>query len=142
MQLSCYHKEYGPLKLKPLKQDYVKIYFQACNLFFNQAPALHKKVSGQLPSRKIAPKENCPLDDCSWKIASKDNCPLTIYPWKLPPRKIAFPMICLLHNCPKENCPQEHCPKDKLHTIYFSSRIRIRSTLIDSCFLLFSFFVV
>ena len=40
-------------------------------------------------------------------------------PGRLPPRKIAFRMICCLHNSPAENCPQEHCPKDKLHTIFF-----------------------
>ena len=28
----------------------------------------------------------------------KDNCPQTISLWKLPPRKIAFRMICRLHN--------------------------------------------
>ena len=43
---------------------------------------------------------------------------------------------------PTKTAPKENCPMDKLHPIYFSPRIRNRSTLIDSCFLLFSFFVV
>ena len=43
---------------------------------------------------------------------------------------------------PRKTAPKENCPTDKLHPIYFSPRIRNRSTLIDSCFLLFSFFVV
>ena len=53
-----------------------------------------------------------------------------------------------LGDAPRTNGPEEkysssqgNCPKDKLHPIYFSPTIRKRSTLIDSCFLLFSFFV-
>ena len=77
----------------------------------------------------------------------KDNCPLTISPWKLTLKKIAFRMICCLHNCPsgkwsQENCPQENSPRINYTWDIFSPRIRNLSTLIHSCFLLFSFFVV
>ena len=110
-------------------------------------------------SRTIAPKGNCPLDD--WMMAPrvtgpglllpenfpKDKCPLTISPWKLTPKKIAFRMICCLHNWPsgkwsQENCPQENSPRINYTWDIFSPRIRNLKTLIDSCFLLFSFFVV
>ena len=120
-------------------------------------------VSGQLPPRMIAPtllppRKIAPRIITPWMIAPglllpdnypKDNCPLTISPWKLPPRKTAFRMICRLYNSPSDKWPrgklpplQENCPEDKLHPIYFSPKIGKRSTLIDSCFLLFSFFVV
>ena len=104
--------------------------------------------------RRIAPEKNylpeiCALDDCSRIIAPenylKDNCPLTISPWKLSLTKIAFRMICRLHNCPsdkwsRENCPQVNGPKDKLHPRYFFSKNQklIDSSLIEICFLLFS----
>ena len=75
---------------------------------------------------------------------SKDNCPLTRSPWKLPPRKIVFWMICGLHNCPEENFPPPRkIVSRKNYTQHiFSPRIRNGSTFIDSCFLLFSFFMV
>ena len=65
-----------------------------------------------IASEENRPPDNCPQDDCSRKINPKDNCPLTISSWKLPASS------------------------------FFSPRIRNRTTLIDSCFLLFSFFVV
>ena len=66
---------------------------------------------------------------------------------QLPLKKIAFQMLCRLHNAPwtngpEKNCPQENSPKNNLHPKYFSPRIRNLLTSIDSCFLLFSFFVV
>ena len=73
--------------------------------------------------------------------------PLTIYPWKLPPRKIAFQMICCLHNCPWDKWPwgklssRKIVPRINYTQDIFFPRIRNWSTLTDSCFL-FSFFVV
>ena len=135
-------------------------------------------MSGQLPPRKIAPcviaprqlpprtivlEENCPQGILPpriialWMIAPgllllvnypKDNCPLTIYSWKLPLRKIAFQMICCLHNCPLDKwswgklSSKKIVPKINYTRDIFSSRIRNCSTLTGNCFLLFSFFVV
>ena len=127
----------------------------------------------KLPSRKIAllkiapwmifspppttapsdnwPPDNCPLDNCPRIIASgqlsQRYCPLTISPWKLPAKKIAFRMICRLHNCPPDKWPGGKLPPRKViprinYTRDFFPRIRNRSTLIDSCFLLFPSFVV
>ena len=102
----------------------------------------------QLPLRKIAsvencPPENCSLDDFSGKIIPKIIVPLTIFPWKFSPRKIAFRMICCQRNSPEENCPPRNIVPRINYTRYiFSPRIRNRRTLIDSCFLLFFFFVV
>ena len=119
-------------------------------------------VSVKLPPKKIPPHnclsiiahwENWPLHDCPGLLLPdnyhKDNCPPpspTIFPWKLPLEKIAFRIICRLHNAPRangpeKNCPQENSPKDNLHQRYFFPRIRNLRTSIDSCFL-FSFFVV
>ena len=109
-------------------------------------------MSRQLPPRKIAPKENCPpdnwpLDDWSWTITLKIIAPLIISPWKLPMRKIAFRMICCLHNCHSNKWSQGKLTTRKIvpwvnYTRHISfPRIRNLSTLIDSCFL-FSFFVV
>ena len=109
--------------------------------------------------RTIAPEEICPWDNCNHGllppgqlppriIASgelpKDNRPLTISPWKFPPRKIAFRMICRLHNCSDENCPHPGKIVPRINYIQniFFPRIRNRSTFIDSCILLFFFFVV
>ena len=79
--------------------------------------------------RIIAPEENWSPDNlppriiAPWMIAPglllpdnhpKDNCPLTIYLWKLPPRKIAFPMICRLHNCHSDKCSRGELPPKKI----------------------------
>ena len=102
---------------------------------------IHKsfQVLGQLPPRNIA----------SWMIASglllpdnysKDNCPLTISPRKWLPKKIAFRMICRLHNCPSGKWPpgklssRKIVPKINYTRYIFSPKIRSRITLIDSCF--------
>ena len=105
----------------------------------------------QLPLRKIthqiiAPGEYCPP---GWLLPdnySKDNClprSLTIYPRKLSSTEIAFRMICRLHNCPSDKWSRGKLPPRKIvprvnYTRYiFRPRIRNRSTLIDSFFLLF-----
>ena len=132
-------------------------------------------VHGHVESvRTIAPEENCPPDNCSPDNCSPDNCPreilpptriiapglllpdnypkgncpLTIYPWKFPPRKIAFRMICRLHNYAADKWPRgklrsrKIVPRINYTRDIFSPRIRNCSTLTDSCFLLFSFFAV
>ena len=120
-------------------------------------------VSGELPPRKIPPpgllssRQLPPRKIASCMIAPdlillgnypKDNCPLTLPPWKLLLRKITFRMICRLHNCPSDKWSLGKLPPRKIvprisHTQdIFSSRIRNLSTLINSCFLLFFFFVV
>ena len=122
-----------------------------------------KIVPWIIAPRAITPEENCPLGILPPRVIApwmtvpgllppdnyhKDNCPLTIYPWKLPPRKTAFWIICRLHNCPLVKCPRGKLSSRKivLRINYtrdiFSPRIRSCSTLTDSCFLLFSFFVV
>ena len=109
-------------------------------------------MSKQLPPRKIAPRENCPPDnwplyDWSWTITLKIISPLTISPWKLPVMKIAFQMICCLHNCHSNKWSQGKLTTRKIvwwvnYTRHISfPRIRNLSTLSDNCFL-FSFFVV
>ena len=92
--------------------------------------------------------DNYPLDDCPLIIAPgqlpQRHCSLTISPWKLPPRKIAFRMICRIHNCPRtngaeENCPPplEICPRDK-----FYPRIRKLSTFNQKRFKLYFDFCI
>ena len=72
------------------------------------------------PRGKLPPfPNNCPLDDCSRIIAPeqlphKDICLLTIPPWKLPPRKIAFLMICRLHNCSSDKWLRGKLPPKKI----------------------------
>ena len=113
---------------------------------------------GQLPPRQLPPRNIVPPRIIApWMIAPglslpdnypKDNCPLKIYAWKMLPRKISFWMICRLHNCPSDKWPQGKLPSRKIDPRIsyirdiFSQRIRNCSTLTDSCFLLFSFFVV
>ena len=85
---------------------------------------------GKLPPRIIVPSDNCPLDDCARKITSK-----IIAPWQYPHGNcswVPFGWFVLRNIVPRVN-----------YTRYiFSPKIKNRSTLIDSCFLLFSFFVV
>ena len=62
---------------------------------------IYIKVSRKLP----------PLDDCSRKIT---------------PRKIAFRMICYLHNCPEENCSPRTLPQGSIsHDIVFPQELEI-----------------
>ena len=70
---------------------------------------------------------------------SKDNCPLTISPWKLPPRKIAFRIICSLHNCPEENfpSPRKIVPRKNYTRHIFpqeSEMVVLLSIVASSCF--------
>ena len=91
---------------------------------------------GKLAPRKIA-SDSCPLHDCSHKITPKINA-IWQYPSGNSPRgKQQFFGIIL----PRKTSPGT-LSRNRLHTIYFSPRIRNRSTLVDSCFLLLSFFVV
>ena len=101
------------------------------------------------------PLDNDPLDDflpyklpLGWLLPNnypKDNCPMTISTCKMPPRKIAFRMICHLHNYPSDKWLRGKLRTRKIvskinYTQYFfSSRTRNLNTLIDSCFPLFSF---
>ena len=75
------------------------------------------------PPRTVAPEDNYPPPRPPPIIVpglllpgsySKDNCPLTIYPWKLPPRNIAFRMICRLHNCLSDKWPRGKLPSRKI----------------------------
>ena len=116
--------------------------------------------------RTIAPEEKWPPDNFPrghfppreivtppWMIAPgslllESNCLLTICPWKLPPVKIRFWTICRLHNYPSDKWSRGKLPSRKIIArinytrCIFSPRIRNISTLINSCFLLFSFLVV
>ena len=89
-----------------------------------------------------------PPDHCSFENYPKDNFLLTISPWKLPPMEIVFWMICCLHNSPSDKWSRGKLPSRKItpkinYTRYiFSPRIINITTLINSCLLLFSFFVV
>ena len=117
-------------------------------------------ASGQLSPRKIAPTDNCPMDDFP-----SDNCPRTIIPVNNCPRGKLSPNNCPWDNFspdnnPKTIAPEENCPVDDFspvlgqllprktvprinYTEYiFTRRIGNRSTLIDSCFFLFFFFEV
>ena len=96
---------------------------------------------GKLPPDNCPP-DNCPLEDCSRKITPKIIAHLTIFPWKLAPRKIVFRIFVAYIIPPRKTATRMICPKDKLHTVYFSPRIRNRSILVNSSFHLFSFFVV
>ena len=99
-------------------------------------------TQGNLPPEQLPPglllPDNYP----------KGNCPLTISPWKLPSKKMAFRMIYRQHNCPSDKwhwgklSPRKMVPMINYNRYIFSPRIRNRSTLIDGCVLLFSFFVV
>ena len=97
---------------------------------------------GQLLPRKIiprtsAPKENCPLDDCSRKITQK-----IIAPWKLPRGKMPFGWFVAYIIPLRKTAPRNIVLRINYILYNFSPRIRSRSTLVDSCFLLFSFFMV
>ena len=90
-----------------------------------------------IPSEENFPLKNRPLDDCSRTVSPK-----IIAPWQYPTGnghrgKLSFGRFVVYIVTPRKTASQERCPKDKLHTIYFSPRIRNLSTLIDSCFLLF-----
>ena len=121
------------------------------------------------------PKENRPLENflldyclpynCPGLLLldnyPKYNCPVTKSPWKLTLTKMAFRMICRLHNQlplgkmvprktappPRKIVPIINYTRDTFFTpeIFFPPRIRNLTTLIDlidSCFLLFPVFVV
>ena len=118
-----------------------------------------------IASRIIVPEDDCPLGKlppprcqiiAPWMIVLglllvdnylKNNWLLTIPPWKLLRREIAFRMICCLHKCPSEKWPQGKLPRREIvprinyTRDIFSPVIKNRSTLIDSCFLLRSFFI-
>ena len=109
-------------------------------------------VSWHSCPRGKLPPGNCPLNDCSRIIKPKIITTWQYPPWKLPPKEITFWIICYLHNC-LQNCSEDKRPWGKLMPrkisprinytqLIFSPRIRNRITLIDSYFLLFSFFVV
>ena len=137
-----------------MKYFYIQIHKQQC---LDNFPKENRPLENFLLD--YCPPYNCPglllLDNYP-----KDNCPLTKSPWKLTLTKMAFRMICRLHNqlplgkmVPRKTAPpQENSPKYKLHPRYFfytrdifPPRIRNLTTLIDlidSCFLLFPVFVV
>ena len=109
-----------------------------------------------LPARIIAPRTISPEDNCprgtllpAWlppDYCSRKITPRVIAPWQYPtgncPRgKLPFGWFVVYIIAPRKTVPQEYCSTDKLQPI-FSPRIRNRSTLIDSWFLLFSVFVV
>ena len=138
-----------------MKYFYIQIHKQQC---LDNFPKENRPLENFL--QDYCPPYNCPglllLDN-----QPKDNCPLTKSPWKLTLTKMAFRMICRLHNqlplgkmVPRKTAPppQENSPNYKLHPRYFfytpdifPPRIRNLTTLIDlidSCFLLFPVFVV
>ena len=86
---------------------------------------------------QVSRKENCPLDDCSRKITQK-----IIAPWKLPQGKMPFGWFVAYIIPPRKTAPRNIVLRINYTLYNFSPRIRSRSTLVDSCFLLFSFFVV
>ena len=108
---------------------------------------------GWLPPKIIASEENYPPDNCcppgwslpdhcSQKITPKIIAPWQYSSWILPPRKIAFRKIAPRTNGPEKTAPRKIVPRINYTRDVFSPRIRNPSNLIDSCFLLFSFFVV
>ena len=73
----------------------------------------------------------------------KDNWSLTIFTWKLPPRKIAFRMICHLHSCPSDKWSRRKLPHRKIvprikytRDIFFkeSEILLLWSIVVSSCF--------
>ena len=115
---------------------------------------------GQLPLEDNCPrrKSPSPLEKIApWMIAPglfllenyhKDNCPQTISLWKLPPRKIAFRMICRLHNRTSDELSRGKLPPPP--RIYYAryifpeeSEIAVFSSIVaSSCFLSFWFKLV
>ena len=100
----------------------------------------------------VAPEENFPpnnyprgqllLNYCSPTITPKIIAPWQYTPGNCPRGKLTFGWFMAYIVAPRTNGPEENYPVGKLHSRYFSPRIRNCSTLTDSCFLLFSFFVV
>ena len=86
---------------------------------------------------QVFPKENCPLDDCSQKITQK-----IIAPWKLPRGKMPFEWFLAYIISPRKTASRNIVLRINYTLHNFSPRIRSRTTSVDSCFLLFSFFVV
>ena len=101
---------------------------------------------GHFPPREIVPPS--PWMIVPGSLLLEGNCLLTICPWKLPPVKTGFWMICCLHNYRSDKWSRGKLLSRKITArinytrCIFSPRIRNISTLISSCFLLFSFFVV
>ena len=90
----------------------------------------------------IDPTHNCPLNDCSRKITPK-----IIVQWRYPPGncrwgKLSFGWFVAYIIPTKKAAPRNIVPKINSTRYIFTPRIRNRSTFLNSCFLLFSFFVV
>ena len=88
--------------------------------------AIYERVSWTLLSKKIASRTIAPEDNCPEQLSpgwlSPDYCSqittLKIIPpdnilWKLPSRKIAFRMICRLHNCLSDKLSRGKLPPRK-----------------------------
>ena len=110
-----------------------------------------KMAPRQFPQRTFSPERNCtppPWMIVPGSLLLEGNCLLTICPWKLSPVKSGFWMICCLHNYRSDKWSRGKLLSRKITArinytrCIFSPRVRNISTLISSCFLLFSFFVV
>ena len=93
------------------------------------------------PRGKLPP-DNYPLDDGSQKITPK-----IIAAWQYPSGnclwgKLLFGWFVAYIIPPRKTAPRNIVLRINYTLYNFSPRIRSRSTLVDSCFLLFSFFVV
>ena len=116
---------------------------------------------GKSPPRIISPEENCPPDNCPTenfppRWLPPDYCPRKtnpkmIAPWQYltgngPRGKLPFGWFVAYTIAPRKISLKENCPPKKIVSKInytrdiFSGRNRKRCPLIDSCFLLFSFF--
>ena len=96
---------------------------------------------GKLPPGWLLP------DYCSRTISPKIIGPRQYSPGNCPQGKLSFGWFVVYKIAPRANSPEESCLPRKIvqsinYTRCFSPGIRNLSTLIDNCFLLFSFFVI
>ena len=100
-------------------------------------------LPGQLLPRIIAPEENCPPGWLPPGWLLPENYPKDIWPLAIPPRncnQVPFGWFVAYIIAPWKTPPRNIVHRINYTQYIFSPRIRNRSTLIDSCFLLFSFF--
>ena len=126
------------------KQE-VFLIFQINFINVNVWHGVRKITPKKNPPLIIAPWENWPLHDCPGLLLPdnyhKDNCPPTIFSWKLPLEKIAFRIICRIHNAPRANGPEKNCPRKIVPRITYTrdifsqeSEIFVLQSLVVSCF--------
>ena len=107
----------------------------------------------QLPSMVIeesVPQDNCPPDYFFRKITPKIIAPWQYPPGNCPRGKLSFGWFVAYIFTPRTIGPEKTAPLPLRKIVprinytrdIFSPRIRNLSTLIDSCFLLFSFSVI